>query len=57
MEVWTTVEPVYNGPLLSGHTLLNGQFSKSLMSLMSGPSRNISSLGKTKLTVFLGIWH
>ena len=25
----TTVEPVYNGPVLSGHSLLSGQFSKS----------------------------
>ena len=25
----TTVEPVYNGPVLSGHPLLSGQFSKS----------------------------
>ena len=24
-----TVEPVYNGPVLSGHPLLSGQFSKS----------------------------
>ena len=26
---WRTVEPVYNGPVLSGHPLLSGQFSKS----------------------------
>ena len=25
----TTVEPVYNGPVLSGHPLLSDQFSKS----------------------------
>jgi len=24
-----TVEPIYNGPVLSGHPLLSGQFSKS----------------------------
>ena len=24
-----TVEPVYNGPVLRGHPLLSGQFSKS----------------------------
>ena len=26
---YLTVEPVYNGPVLSGHPLLSGQFSKS----------------------------
>ena len=26
---YDTVEPVYNGPVLSGHPLLSGQFSKS----------------------------
>ena len=28
-ELLYTVEPVYNGPVLSGHPLLSGQFSKS----------------------------
>ena len=28
-NVSITVEPVYNGPVLSGHPLLSGQFSKS----------------------------
>jgi len=28
-----TVEPVYNGPILNGHPLLSGQFSKSLFFL------------------------
>ena len=28
-QVQNTVEPVYNGPVLSGHPLLSGQFSKS----------------------------
>ena len=27
--MFNTVEPVYNGPVLSGHPLLSGQFSKS----------------------------
>ena len=27
--IFVTVEPVYNGPVLSGHPLLSGQFSKS----------------------------
>ena len=26
---YCTVEPVYNGPVLSGHPLLSGQFTKS----------------------------
>ena len=28
-ELTTVVEPVYNGPVLSGHPLLSGKFSKS----------------------------
>ena len=27
--IYSDVEPVYNGPVLSGHPLLSGQFSKS----------------------------
>ena len=29
LPLFSTVEPVYNGPVLSGHPLLSGQFSKS----------------------------